>query len=84
VAENCTDGAANKSLVGRARGDRQLLYVTSPDLDHDGRLGAQIALIARFIQRSTAGGTGKRPWNWEPVSGIEPLTCRLQDGRSAN
>jgi hypothetical protein len=21
---------------------------------------------------------------WEPVSGIEPLTCRLQDGRSAN
>jgi len=22
--------------------------------------------------------------NWEPVSGIEPLTCRLQDGRSAN
>ena len=21
---------------------------------------------------------------WEPVSGIEPLTCRLQDGCSAN
>jgi hypothetical protein len=21
---------------------------------------------------------------WEPVSGFEPLTCRLQDGRSAN
>jgi hypothetical protein len=58
VTENRTDGAANKSLVGRARGDRQLLYVTSPDLDHDGRLGAQIALIARFIQRGIAGGTG--------------------------
>jgi len=21
---------------------------------------------------------------WEPVSGFEPLTCRLQDGCSAN
>jgi len=24
------------------------------------------------------------PLTWEPVSGFEPLTCRLQDGCSAN
>jgi hypothetical protein len=26
---------------------------------------------------------GEPPEQSEPVSGIEPLTCRLQDGRSA-
>jgi hypothetical protein len=30
--------------------------------------------------------TLSRPWGWtwEPVSGFEPLTCRLQDGCSAD
>jgi hypothetical protein len=56
-----------------------LLYVTVPAPDHDGRLGAQITLIAH----AAADQRGEPLLTWEPVSGIEPLTCRLQDGRSA-
>jgi hypothetical protein len=57
-----------------------LLYVTVPASDRDGRLGAQIALIAH----AAADQRGQSVLTWEPVSGIEPLTCRLQDGCSAN
>jgi hypothetical protein len=49
--------------------------VTSAALDHDGRLGAQNALISL----SAARNPGQPGLTWEPVSGIEPLTCRLQE-----
>jgi hypothetical protein len=48
--------------------------------DRDGRLGAQIARIAH----AAADHRGEPHLTWEPVSGFEPLTCRLQDGCSAN
>ncbi len=42
--------------------------------------------VIRSTSRSTQRGCGTAitPLTWEPVSGIEPLTCRLQDGCSAN
>jgi hypothetical protein len=43
--------------------------------DRDGRLGAQIARIAH----AAADHRGEPHLTWEPVSGFEPLTCRLQE-----
>jgi hypothetical protein len=42
--------------------------------------------VIRSTNRSTQRGRGAviTLLTWEPVSGIEPLTCRLQDGCSAN
>jgi hypothetical protein len=75
-------GHAALTLSGtRLRGRHRLAlpYVTVPAPDRDGRLGAVIALIAH----APVDQRGEPPLTWEPVSGIEPLTCRLQDcGRS--
>jgi hypothetical protein len=50
--------------------------VLAPDRDGSGAQNARIAHAA-------ADRRGKPHLTWEPVSGIEPLTCRLQDcGRS--
>ena len=42
--------------------------------------------VIRSTNRSTQRGceAAITILTWEPVSGIEPLTCRLQDGCSAN
>jgi len=42
--------------------------------------------VIRSMNRSTQRGCEAVIYllTWEPVSGIEPLTCRLQDGCSAN
>ncbi len=42
--------------------------------------------VIRSTKRSTQRGCEATIplLTWEPVSGIEPLTCRLQDGCSAN
>lgn len=59
---------------------RQLPDVTAPAPDHGGRLGAQIALIAH----TAADRRAETALTWEPVTRIELVPCRLQDGRSAN
>jgi integrase len=47
------------------------------DLRHSCALAALVACRSeRVFDRLRLG--------WEPVSGFEPLTCRLQDGCSAN
>ena len=62
---------------------RQLLYVTLGNPWHDIRID-RISDI-RSTKRSTdrAARRSNTPLTWEPVSGFEPLTCRLQDGCSA-
>ena len=42
--------------------------------------------VIRSTNRSTQRGCDATITilTWEPVSGFEPLTCRLQDGCSAN
>jgi hypothetical protein len=64
---------------GAPRSARQLLYATFGDSRHGTRIG-RISVI-----RSTSRDRvkSKHSLNWEPVSGFEPLTCRLQDGCSA-
>ena len=37
-----------------------------------------------LVPRCTVSSCEKHALNWEPVIGIEPMACRLQDGRSAN
>ena len=65
------------------RSARQLLYVTLGDSGHNNRIGPVSDI--RSTKRSTGRGAKRayNPLNWEPVSGFEPLTCRLQDGCSA-
>ncbi len=60
---------------------RQLLYVTLGNSRHIGRV-TRVGDV-RFTKRSAgeARAGPKRPLTWEPVSGIEPLTCRLQEVR---
>jgi hypothetical protein len=41
-------------------------------------------LVASEDQDGSSNGSRQTVLNWEPVSGFEPLTCRLQDGCSAN
>ena len=68
---------------GAPRSARQLLNATFGDSRHTSRIG-RISDI-RSTNRSTSRERirPKDPLNWEPVSGFEPLTCRLQDGCSA-
>jgi hypothetical protein len=57
-------------LPGRA-------YRADDDLDRQAKDNQVGDHLARDDQPDHGGDV-------EPVSGIEPLTCRLQDGRSAN
>jgi hypothetical protein len=50
------------------------------ELGPGGRRGGDLV----FDSMSVLSRRPKSPLSWEPVSGIEPLTCRLQDGCSAN
>jgi hypothetical protein len=47
-----------------------------------GAMGADERL-SRLGPRRLFGLFEKYPMRWEPVSGFEPLACRLQDGCSA-
>jgi hypothetical protein len=59
------------------------------DLPQQGIVVERLPFVQRDRARMmgwgpTAGQGSQKPAILEPVSGIEPLTCRLQDGRSAN
>jgi hypothetical protein len=44
--------------------------------------GRDNPLTALFVPRKVRTEARKPTLTWEPVSGIEPLTCRLQEARS--
>jgi hypothetical protein len=46
--------------------------------------GQESAPTADSVPGFSMSAAGDDDGTWEPVSGIEPLTCRLQDGCSAN
>ena len=62
---------------GAPRSARQLLYATFGDSRHGSRIG-RISVI-RSTNRVLA--RLKDLLTWEPVSGFEPLACRLQEVR---
>ena len=71
------------AYTGTPRSARQLLYVTFGNSGHSSRITpiSDIRSTNRSTERCQRGP--KPPLTWEPVSGFEPLTCRLQDGCSA-
>jgi len=57
---------------------RQLLYVPARSLRHR----AMVSRRNRFRSTRILRNGQKAHLTWEPVSGFEPLACRLQDGLS--
>jgi len=53
-----------------------LLYVTLGN----SRPSNTVTRTSDIRSTERAGTESKRPLTWEPVSGIEPLTCRFQEG----
>ena len=66
---------------GTPRPARQLLYAAFGNSGHAGTMPRMTDI--RSTTRSTQSGPKRAlpPLTWEPVSGFEPLTCRLQEVR---
>jgi len=70
-------------LAAANAGDRRRPQVQSQGGAARASLGDHLGHVIRRGSRDELGGRdGYLPWlNWEPVSGFEPLTCRLQEVR---